>query len=156
MFPRLTTMASFSSSRMIPYSRKSGQPGPSQPQFTMHMTPQTLSAEGGLTKHISRSPGPTFTRHPPLPPPACLWCWLFQSGLGHAPLVRGFLLVCPYYCDLTRNSPNTAFYTPGDWLALSHPAATEQRGHRGRLGASETLLRTYSPRMSSQEALYAT
>lgn len=27
MFPRLATMASFSSSRMIPYGRKSGQPG---------------------------------------------------------------------------------------------------------------------------------
>lgn len=109
-------------------------PGQSQPQFTMHVTPQTLSVEGGLAKRISRSPRPTFTRHPPLPPPACLWCWLFQSGLAHAPLVRGFLLVCPYYCDLTRNSPNMAFYTPGDRLALSHPAATEQTGHRGRLG----------------------
>lgn len=102
-------------------------------------------AEGGLVKLIGRSPSRDILLSGHLH--VCGVGGYFSQVWGMAPLVRGSLLVCPYYCYLTRKSPNTAFYTPGDMLALSHLAATERTGHRGRLGANETPLRTtYSPR----------
>lgn len=130
--------------------------GPSHnPQFTMHVTPQTFFCGGRIGQAYWQISWANL--HETSSSPATLMSVVlvaFNQVWAMAPLVRGSLLVCPYYCYLTRKSPNMAFYTPGDMLALSHPAATERTGHRGRLGANETLLRTYSPLMSSQEASY--